>query len=280
MAPGKRAALVLAVLGLDLALVWACEKDEAKPPRLNCAPSCPTSPPMGVGGTGGTGSVPDTGVADVAADATTTVSGTVQAFAAEDFVATVPLLAQAEVRGETPAGGEVSANWDGSNPFQLDGVRLGRDVWFSVLPSLSPVEVMPTLLQADTATGQALGLPLVRGGTLDTIFSALTAPTTRAAGTGQVVLRFVNDAEPPVPVAGVQLTLPFAEVVAYDNAGTFSDVVPGTGPLGLAIAANVPAGVPLPGTDHPASISGAFTGSVKIRIAADAATFLQVRLSR
>jgi hypothetical protein len=270
---------VAALVGLGVAAFSACQEPDDRPPRGGCVENCPKTPPVGSGGAGGTGSNLDAGVSDVPADASVTLTGTVQVFAGDDFVNRIPFQAQAEVRGESPSGGEVTSSWDGTNPFQLSGVRFGRDVWVSVLPSLAPEEVMPTLLQVDTTLTDPVTLPLVRGVTLDTIFALLTAPTTRAAGAGQVVLSFVDDTSQPAPIAGVRVQFPGSEVVAYDSDGTFSDAEPerGSGPLGLAVVANVSA-VPLPGADHTVTLGGTVSASVKVRVAGDTATYLQVRL--
>jgi hypothetical protein len=276
-ASSRRAAAVAAVVALDLTAFWACQEQDPRPPRMGCVENCPNSP---ISGVGGTNSNLDTGLSDVPLDATATLTGTVQAFAGEDFSNTVAFQAVAEVRGETASGSEVSTNWDGSNPFELAGVRAGRDVWVSVLPSLPALEVMPTLLQVDTTRIDPVALRLVRGLTLDTIYGVFTAPTTRIAGAGHVVVRFLEDTAQPAPVAGVRVALQGVEVIAYDAGGTFSDAEPerGTGPLGLAVLANVQA-VPLPGADHTVTLSGTVSESVKLRIAADAATYVEVRLS-
>jgi hypothetical protein len=275
-ARNRLATVVGLAVAVGVAGICACQEPRERPPRAGCTgANCPITPPFSGGG--GSSTV-DSGVRDVAADAVATITGTVQAFAGDDFQVKVAFLETAEVRAEAPGGAEVVATYDGTNPFLLEGARLDSRVWITVLPDASPDEAMPTLFLADTTRVDPIIVPLVRGLTLDSIYNVLTLPPTRTEGTGQVVLRFVDDAEPATPLSGVRVALDGAETTIYDTGGSFSEVETQTGPLGLALFANV-AAVPLPGTDHTLRIEGVAPGSLKLRIAANTATFAEVRLS-
>jgi len=107
----------------------------------------------------------------------------------------------------------------------------------------------------------------------------VTNPIIRSADAGQIVLRFVTDSPTASPVSGVRATLVgTSEARIFDTGGGFSDIESETGPLGLAIFANVTA-LALPGAEQSVRLEGVASTSVKVRIAANAATFALIQLS-
>jgi hypothetical protein len=276
MIRGNQIVFVVALAAAaDVAGVWACQNDVERFPRAGCnGEDCPIMPPFSGGGT-----APrlDTGLPDVPADAVAQLSGTVQVFSGDDFQNTSLFPGTAEIRAEGPAGGEVITTFDGRNPFLLEGVRFDRHVWITAVPASPPDQALPTLMAFDTTQTDPVVVTLVRGLTLDSIYSVITTPITRTAGTGQVVLRFVNDAATPSPLSGVRATLNDAEARIYDTGGGFSDIESETGTLGLALFANVPAVAS--GSEHTVRIEGISSLSVKVRVAADTATFALIQLS-
>jgi hypothetical protein len=265
------------LLLLVVASLGACQEPRDRPPQIGCSgEGCRLPPTLGGGGRSQTA---DSGGADVPADAVATVSGTLQVLASDDFQVRVPLAAPAEVRAEAASGGEVNTLYDGTNPFLLEGALFASAVWIAGLPELAPEEAMPTLNVVDTTLADPVMVSLVRGQTLDLIYNVLTAPTARATGAGQVVLRFVSDSVSPTPLAGVGARMSAAEITVYDTGGGFSDTEATTGSLGIALFANVRA-VPLPGSEHTVQISGPVSTSLKVRVAADTATFVEVPLRR
>jgi hypothetical protein len=267
---------------LDLAGIWACQEDFERPPRAGCSgDDCPRLPPISGGGTG---SRSDTGVADaprdVPADASVDVTGVVQVFAADDFQNSVAFQQTAEIRTEDAVGNDLVAAFDGQNLFQLAGVPFTRSLWLTAIPAAPADEAMVTLTPVDTTQTDPVIVPLVRGSTLDSIYGVLTNPILRSTDTGHIVMRFVNDSATPTPVPGVRATLSgMSEARIYDTGGGFSDVELSTGPLGLVIFANVVA-VALPGAEQSVRLEGVAPTSVKVRIAANAATFVLIQLPR
>ena len=277
----KRIAVVLGLAAAaDFAGIWACQGDLERPPRAGCGPGqCPTLGPISGGGAG---PQPDTGVvdalSDVPADATVELTGVVRLFSNDAFQNTVAFQRTAEIRAQGPAGNDLAATYDGQNPFVLAGVPFNRGVWLTALPAASPDEAMTTITLVDTTVTDPVTIALIPGEILDSVYNVVTNPIIRAMDKGQVVLRFVNDSPTPGPLAGVRANLAGAEARIYDTGGGFSDVEFETGPLGLALFANVDA-VALPGAEQSVRIDGLVSTSLNVRIAANSATFVLVRLA-
>jgi hypothetical protein len=277
----RRVALVVGLAAaVNFAGIWACQDDLERPPRAGCSGgNCPTLPPIAGGGSGpGSDSGPPDAFADVPADAVVELTGVVRLFSDDGFQNTIAFSDAAQIRSDGPAGTELAADYDGQNPFVIAGVPFSRNVWVTAIPAAQPDEAMVTLSPVDATQTDPVLITLVPGFTLDTIYSVLTTPIIRSSDKGQVVLRFVNDSATPSPLAGVRATLAGAEARIYDTGGGFSDIEGETGPLGLALFANVNA-LALPGAELTVSIAGVASTSVKIRIAANAATFVQIQLS-
>jgi hypothetical protein len=277
---GNRVALVVGLAAaVDFAGIWACQNDLERPPHAGCSgASCPTLPPISGGGSGpGPDAAPPDAFADVPADAVVELTGVVRAFSDDGFQNTVAFQEAVEIRSEGPAGNELVATYDGQNPFALPGVPFSRNVWVTAIPTVPPEEAMVTLTPVDTTQPDSVVISLVRGSTLDTIYNVLTNPVVRSSDKGQVVLRFVTEAATPSPLAGVRATLAGAEARIYDTGGGFSDIEVETGPLGLALFANVNA-LALPGAELNVRLEGLVSTTVKVRIAANTATFAQIQL--
>jgi hypothetical protein len=278
---GNRVALVVGLAAaVDFAGIWACQNDLERPPRAGCAAgNCPTLPPISGGGSGpGPDGAPLDAFADVPADAVVELTGVVHAFSDDGFQNTVAFQDIVELRAQDPVGSDIVASFDGQNPFALAGVPFSRSVWLTAIPAAPPDEAMVTLTPVDATQTDPVVVTLVRGSTLDSIYSVVTNPIIRGSDKGQVVLRFVNEAATPSPLAGVRATLAGAEARIYDTGGGFSDIELETGPLGLAVFANVDA-LALPGAEQTVKLEGLVSTTVRVRIAANAATFTQIRLS-
>jgi len=279
-ARGNRVALAVGVAAaIDLAGIWACQNDLERPPRAGCGSgNCPTLPPISGGGAGpGPDAGPIDAFADVPADAVVELTGVVRVFSDDGFQNTLAFPEAAEIRSDGLAGSELVAGYDGQNPFTIAGVPFSRNVWVTAIPTVPPEQAMVTLTPVDATRTDPVLVTLVPGSTLDAIYSVLTNPVIRSSDRGQVVLRFVNDSATPSPLAGVRATLTGAEARIYDTGGGFSDIEAETGPLGLALFANVNA-LALPGAEQTVRIEGQANTSVKIRIAANAATFVLIQL--
>lgn len=231
--------------GLALLLAAACpvlavgcgQEERAHPANanLNCdGGACVTPPPVGGGGSSGS----DGGGSDATADGpgTTSVAGTVVELTGDDFVASIPFTTPSTVSFEGPTGVPVDGSYDGST-FSVTGALVGAAVWAKVTPSTAAA--MPTVQVADTESGQSLALAVIPGTTLDLVYALLSVPQTREAGRAHVVLRFIDSTG--APVSGVSVAHG-TDVVAYDSGGGWSDLALGSGPLGLAVVANVVTG--------------------------------------
>jgi hypothetical protein len=276
----NRVALVVGLAAaVDFAGIWACQNDLERPPRAGCSGSCPTLPPISGGGSGpGPDGAPPDAFADVPADAVVELTGVVRVFSDDGFQNTVAFQDIAEIRAVDPMGNDIVASFDGQSPFALAGAPFSRNVWLTAIPAAPPDEAMVTLAPVDATRTDPVVVSLVRGSTLDSIYSVVTNPLVRSADKGQVVLRFVNQAARPSPLAGVRATLAGAEARIYDTGGGFSDIELETGPLGLAVFANVNA-LALPGAKLNVRIEGLASTTVEIQIAANAVTFAQIQLS-
>ena len=277
---GNRVALVVGLAAaVDFAGIWACQDDLERPPRAGCgAGSCPTLPPISGGGSGpGPDGSPLDAFADVPTDAVVELTGVVHAFSDDGFQNSVAFQDIVEIRAQDPVGSDIVASFDGQNPFALAGVPFSRSVWLTAIPAAPPEEAMVTLTPVDATQTDPVVVTLVRGSTLDTIYNVLTNPVVRSSDKGQVVLRFVNQAATPSPLAGVRASLMGAEARIYDTGGGFSDIELETGPLGLALFANVNA-LALPGAKLNVRIEGLASTTVEIQIAANAVTFVQIQL--
>lgn len=265
----RGAAAALALAGL---VVYGCQ-DVDHPPGadLKCQAdaNCVKPPPSGV--TPDSGGPTDGGTAGDAG--TTTVEGTVAIFTADDFVTATAFADTATIEMESATLAPISTGYDGVS-FSLAGVRVATDVWATVFPSAS--DALTTVQLVDTTQAAPVQLFLVPESILQVIYGVLTNPTVPAAGSAQVVLRFV-DATSGDPVSGVSVSHA-AETIAYDANGTYSDDVFETGQSGIAILVNVPA-LQTAVKSAVQVDDGSSVGAVDVLMRADAVTLVDIAVS-
>lgn len=255
--------LVSAALGI----LSACASKRDRP--ANADLSCDGGdcvPTKGGGGGGGASS-------DAAVDAAgeVTVTGTVKIVTQDDFVAVDPFTGSANVEMEDPNGLAVEGKYDGTK-FSVDGVSAKSPVWATVTPS-TKITALSTVQLALTNTGKDIELVVVAPVVIETIYSLLTTPVEREVGAAHVVVRFV-DPKTGVPIKGVTVSHD-KEAVAYDEGGSWSDVAPGTGDLGLAVVVNLAPGTK-PSKQKLLYKSGTLSGGVEVLVAPDAVTLAEV----
>jgi hypothetical protein len=236
----KRAARLGRLLpALSVLASLGCRQAEDRPAYVSiecdAATQCAIPPPLG-SGSGGGGGQPGDATSDAA---TSSVSGSLALITDGDFTTAIAFTDPAIVEMESGSGTPVEASYDGSS-FTLHGVRLGNPVWATVRPTTGGNDAMATLQPVDTSSPGPFELLLVSRSVLELVYGVFAIPTLPSADRAQVVLRFL-DAATGKPVAGVAVTHPAAETVAYDVAGSYSDAAGASGPLGMAILVNLPA---------------------------------------
>ncbi len=165
----------------------------------------------------------------------------------------------------------VEGAYDGSE-YSVAGVKIDTVVWATVLPS--PSDALPTAQPLNTVSGTGFDLVVVPGATFDQIYSVITAPTVRETGAAQIVLHFIDDQA--VPLSGISVSH-LGEIVAYDAAGTWSDINGATGDQGFAVIANVQAGTKPAKQTFTFSTSSGSAG-VELWVEADTVTITDVVL--
>lgn len=270
----RAASLVLVAWG-GLGALVACKADEERaPPIQSCSPDepgCVVIPPGGGGGGKGGGSG-DGGVLPDGS-AATSVSGSVIALTGDDFVTGTAYGDPATITAEGAAGSDISAKYDGQT-FSLSGVLVGLGVWFDATPNGQVF--LPTLQPVNTTIDQPVDLLIVQGSTFDLIYSVLSLPTQREIGRAHVMLRFV-DATNGQPLAGVKVSHQ-TDVVAYDAAGSWSDLETGTGALGMAVIVNAQAQA-FTAKQKVVFDTGKITGALDVAMRGDAATLADVAVA-
>jgi hypothetical protein len=227
-----------------LVVSGACASNATRPGRLGDCPdaakNCVSVPPgsQTPGHDGGT----DASLNDAGGDASASLSGTVVILQDPSFSIVSPFSEPAQIIAQGLAGAEVTANYDGTNPFQMSGVRYAASVWMTVTPTSGVSGALPTLQPVDTIQSPVIQLYLVSSSVLDNIYSVLTQPVQRQAGSAQIVLRF-EDSGSLAAVANVEVTQHPGGTLIYDSGGTWSDVATGTGQFGMVIVANALPGV-------------------------------------
>lgn len=150
----------------------------------------------------------------------------------------------------------VTAGYDG-NQFELSGLGASAGTWVLVVPEDADAEAMPTLRRVDTRESRSESLGLVSRRVLDEIFVSLTGQPVVDPERAQLIYRFLDENELPIP--GVQVNLDSAEFIAYDDGTGWSDTLQSTGPRGLALLGNVPAGE-FPVSAVSVTVNGAVVG--------------------
>lgn len=266
----KTALFALAVSAL------ACSSDRDRPPvqaacgaGTGCTPVNSTgNGPQGSAGAAGASANPDAQAG--------TLAGTVVAYAGDDFTITQPFPQAATVRGYGPAGTRVTAAWTGSGEFLLSGLEPTNENWISVVPGQQVADFLTTYHPVVTEGVGRRDLALVRGSVLDQVFSVLTLPIERVPTRGHAAL-FFKDASNQ-PLAGVRVQQAQAETIAYADAAWTDDTLARTSAQGLVLIGNIVADAD-PGSLRVVNVTGSITGAFEIRVAQNAVTVAEIRLS-
>lgn len=257
-----------------IALLAGCQEPEEHPPVIDtCAPGMvcfPGSSDQNPGGgstagsgSGGTGAAPEV------------VRGNVRELVDDSFASSIAFTGQATVRAEGVQRGVVEAAFTGIGRFELRGFKPSDPLWLGafpeanrgVLPTLSPVPLAAAFDEVD--------LGVVRDDSLELVFQLSTTSAERLAGSGQVILFFVDARNAQQGVAGITVSLPQAQFVSYGIAGSWSDLETRTDQTGLVVLANVAASA-FPGSTQRIALSGRASGFVSVRVAADAVSLVEV----
>jgi hypothetical protein len=202
------------------------------------------------------------------------LTGEVNQFVEPGFETTAPYLADALVEAEGADVAQVSADWDGANPFELDGAIGERPLWVSVRPKRDPAPELRTLHPVFDFT-EPVGLGLVGRDLFEQAVLGQLPQSPRIDDERAQILLFVSDGdERRLPEIVGQL--PEAELIAYSRSGGWlGDAGAGTDLSGLMVFGNVRARA-YPGNDVRVTLSGAAQGFVEIRVAAGAVTVAEI----
>jgi hypothetical protein len=264
-------------------LMFACQEPEPHPPLVEPCDSgkrCSLglgqvgSPPTSTGGNGAGGG--STGGNAGAGGGV--LHGTVVDLVDDNFVTSLPFADLATIEAQSTTGAVISASWNGRDPFLLSGVESSPLTWISVRPS-SGTANLRTLHPVATNIERTVDLGLARADVIDGILGILSVPAQRTPGSAQIVLVFtVTSGASMVGATGVSVKLADSQLAAYESNGVWSSDAVGTGISGLAILGNVPAAV-FPGVSKHVVLGGSSSGSIDIRVAADAVSLVSVPLS-
>jgi hypothetical protein len=257
---------------LSLAL-GGCQSDKTAPFTGDCSgdPVLCNPHPGGVGG----GQRGDAGFDAALVDGGPlgTLTGNVLVLS-DDLVtsATYPSPATVQADGATIA--TVTAPWDGTTPYLLTDVKQEVQNWVGAKPANTADDPQWTFLPVPTDSATSQNLFLVRGSTLDAIFDVLTARPTRNTALAQIVVSFFS-VSTQAPISGLTASLPQAEVVAYANAASWTDV-PGsiTDNTGTLVFANVSTGIPAIIT-----LGGTRSGTASVQVVAGAVSLASFSLT-
>ena len=290
---------------LPCALAAGCtEEDDERPPAF---PECPASDPAcdpvrpppvasfggtpSTGGTaggqeGGSGGVSDAGsggAADVglggedgeggAAEAVE-IEGSVAEYVDDGFILTRNYTRDAIIEAAGVDQRQVSATWNGSDPFVLRVVRNERPIWLSVRPEADTGLELRTL-HPIIHGASAVVLPIIDRVTIgQLVFGLLPSLPLLDDERAQAVIFFRGDDRRTLN--GLIAELPAAAVIAYARGGgwTEEDAL-GTDASGLVVLGNITARS-YPGADVRIGFRGAREGYADIRIAAGAVTVADV----
>jgi len=177
------------------------------------------------------------------------------------------------IRVEGQSGASVVGSWDGVEPFSIDDVAGGPEVWLLSTPPMNGF-ALPTLVPLDTTMPNMAGVvtanvPVVSQDVIDTVLSLLSVPVFRNEEAAQIVL-LIEDSD-GAPLAGVTVTARAAEVVAYGASGSFSDIATETDSSGLVLVANVPA-TTWPGSLVGVTLSGTLDRGADVRVVSGGVT--------
>lgn len=247
------------------------ELDERPPAAPGCTgPGCVPVGGLPPGSQGGSGGGPGGAGGRETADWT----GNVRELLDDGFRSSQPFTGTAVVSVQAAQGALVTAAWNGTDPFEVRGVPLDAPTWVQIAPERNR-GVLPTLHPVDITQTSPIDLGLVRADTLDLVLLLLTVPGERLAGRAQLILSFRDPLNQGAGQSGVRVALPEAAFVTYRNRGTWSELEPETDTSGLVVLGNISA-PEFPGITKRVQLRGTRTGSIEVRIAADAVSLVEV----
>lgn len=263
----------LFALGFGLVLGACQAKEEHAPAAGPCTTDCQNPPvgsvPIGSGqsqsGFGGAGNSNNPGAGNSSTAGVGTLDGTVAQWFDDSFTSTQPYVEPAQVRGQDAGGNVITANWNGSTAFELNGVQLSQTTWLSVLPS--DPGVLETLHAIGSVAPSSLQLELVQADVYDAMLEAFATGVVRRSDRAQVVLWFRSNMG--TGVAGVTVDSSSAEVIGYRDTGVWSPTATATDSSGLAVLVNLSSSA-FPGTTARIQLDGMATGYVDVRTASGA----------
>ncbi|MEO8904869.1 MAG: hypothetical protein ABI488_20790 [Polyangiaceae bacterium] len=208
--------------------------------EVNCKPTTGVglgAPIMGTAGA--TSTVTDAG--------TGMLTGNVVLLNDQTFVSATPFTHTALVSADGATGEAVTAVWNGTDPYELDGVAPKSSNWVSVQPDDTQGDALLTYQPVATNNVSSVNLAVVSTPALDALFTSVSAQ--RSANSGQVVL-FFRSVGTGSPVAGLRVTLAAAQVAAYAAASgwVLDDGTAVTNASGLVVFGNVDAALANNGT--------------------------------
>jgi len=255
-----RLPLVLLVSVITL----GCSDDDERPPVVPCSGiQCHGPPILGSGANDGSGDGGEAGQGNVLPVFSVT------RFAGDDFLATTPYPEPAAVLADGEGGTTLEAEWNGVDPFALEGLS---EAPFVLVDPDGGQDAVPTVL-VPPLRGM-VELPLVRATVLESILALSSQPLDVASDRAHLVITLINLGN-QLPVAGATLTAQSAETVLYAAAGSWSDVVSETDSSGLSLLASVDA-APWPGKLISVAVSGAASAAIPLRAVSGAVTVLYV----
>lgn len=205
----------LLLVGLLAALLPGCQKSDSHPPFIGaCDSDCSHLPGVVVNaGSGGSAALP---VSDAGP---TSLSGQVLLLSDDSFARATLFTARATVSADGANGSPVTADWDGVDPYELDGVAPAETSWIGVKPDLVGGDALLTYQAVRTNSVQKVDLAVVSSAVLDGIFNAVSA--IRDPNSATLVL-FLHSAGTGKPLAGLHVTATRASTVAYKAGNTWS----------------------------------------------------------
>ena len=266
-------------LALGLSVV-GCQSDDHPAYAAGCTTDCKPTTGIGLGspiagGAGSTSTVTDAG--------TGTLTGNVVLLNDITFSAATAYTLTAVVSADgVTAGSAVTAPWDGTDPYTLEGVAQEAANWVSVKPDDAQGDALLTYQPVATDNVSSASLAVISSATLDTLFTSVSSQ--RSPDFGQVVL-FFRSVGTGAPVAGLHVAMAAAQIAAYASASGFvlDDGTAVTNASGLVVFGNVDA--PTAGTQavtvtRPATATAPATsgGSFAIKVAPGDATIATVNV--
>ena len=259
-----------------------CQKQDDHPAFADgCETNCKPTTGVGLGspiggGAGATSTITDAG--------TGTLTGNVMLLSDQTFIAATPFTKTAMVSADGATGTAVTGPWNGTDPYELDGVTQEAANWVSVKPDDSQGDALLTYQPVATDNVSTANLAVISSAPLDALLTSVN--TQFSPNFGQVVL-FFRSVGTGAPVAGLHVAMAGAQVAAYAATGGFvlDDGTAVTNASGLVVFGNVEASLANNGTQavtvtRPATATAAAAsgGSFAIKVVEGDATIATVNV--